>query len=138
MGINSKSDEFILLNPESQESDRKSLGIILYTSPTTSHFWFGIEIAKRALAKGYGVRVFAWADSVYALLSSDSPGDYSRASNELARMLESKDFLLDACTTCFKVRGLPTDKLIHGAHLSGMHKVPEMIKTCHKTLALIP
>lgn len=123
--------------PNGSEKEKK-LGIVLYTSPTTSQFWFGIELAKSALAKGYGVHLFAWGDSVYALLGSDSPGDYSKASKELSSMLESKKIVLDACTSCFKSRGLPNDKLISGAHLSGMHKIPEMIKTCHKTLAMIP
>jgi sulfur relay (sulfurtransferase) complex TusBCD TusD component (DsrE family) len=120
-----------------QGNDVKKLGIILYTSPTTSQFWFGIEIAKRAIAHGYGVRMFAWADSVYALYGSGS-GVYLKASNELANMLSSGKLVMDVCTTCIKSRGLSDLKLISGAHLSGMHKIPEMIKTCHKTLAMIP
>ena len=121
-----------------QEDNKKKLGIILYTSPTTSQFWFGIEIAKRALAKGYGVRMFAWGDSVYALYGSGSTGAYSKASNELVSMLSSGNLVLDVCTTCIKSRGLTNSNPIAGANLSGMHKIPEMIKTCHKTLAMIP
>ncbi len=121
-----------------QDDNRKTLGIILYTSPTTSQFWFGIEIAKSALAKGYGVRMFAWSDSVYALYGSGSTGVYLKASNELALMLGSGNLVLDVCTTCIKSRGLANTNLISGANLSGMHKIPEMIKTCHKTLAMIP
>ena len=124
--------------PQGQSDPGKKLGIILYTSPTTSQFWFGIAIAKRALARGYGVHLFAWGDAEYALVRSESEGDYSRASRELSSMLASKDFILDACTSCFKSRGLSSEKLISGAHLSGLHKIPEIIKTCHKTLALIP
>jgi sulfur relay (sulfurtransferase) complex TusBCD TusD component (DsrE family) len=117
---------------------KKKLGIILYTLPTTSQFWFGVEIAKSALARGYGVHLFFWGDSVYALGKADALGDYSKASRELSSMLDSKDFALDACTSCYKIRGLSSDNLISGAHLSGLHKIPEMIKRCHKTLAMIP
>lgn len=124
--------------PQGQLDHEKKLGIILYSSPTTSQFWFGIGIAKRALAQGYGVHVFAWGDAEFALVGSDSDSDYSKASRELSSMLASKDFILDACTTCFKSRGLSSEKLIGGAHLSGLHKIPEIIKTCHKTLAMIP
>ncbi|MDG6906546.1 MAG: DsrE family protein [Nitrososphaerota archaeon] len=125
--------------PQGQlDPEKKKLGIIIYTSPTTSQFWFGLGIAKQALAKGYGVHLFAWGDAEFALVDSDAAGDYSRAFRELSSMLTSKDFILDACTSCFKSRGLPSEKVIAGAHMSGLHKIPEMIKTCHKTLAMIP
>jgi sulfur relay (sulfurtransferase) complex TusBCD TusD component (DsrE family) len=120
------------------DDENKKLGVILYTSPTTSQFWFGIEIAKRALAKGYGVHMFAWGDSVYAIYGSGSIGVYSKASSELESMLTSGKLVLDVCTTCVQSRGLASSNPISGANLSGMHKIPEMIKTCHKTLAVIP
>lgn len=115
----------------------KRLGIILYSSPTTSQFKFGLSIARSALAKGYGVHLFAWGDSVYGLVKSGI-GDYFHASNEFKELLNSNEFILDVCTSCCKQRGLSSDNLISGAHLSGTHKIPEMVKNCHKTLAMIP
>ena len=82
--------------------------------------------------------MFAWGDSVYALYESGTLDIYSKASNELASMLSSGNLVLDVCTTCIKSRGFSNNNLIHGANLSGMHKIPEMIKVCHKTLAMIP
>jgi sulfur relay (sulfurtransferase) complex TusBCD TusD component (DsrE family) len=115
----------------------KRLGIVLYTSPTTSQFRFGLSLARGALAKGYGVHLFAWGDSVYGLARSGI-GDYFHASNEFKELLTLDGFTLDVCTSCCKQRGLSSDDLISGAHLSGTHKIPEMVKNCHKTLVMIP
>jgi sulfur relay (sulfurtransferase) complex TusBCD TusD component (DsrE family) len=120
------------------------LGIILYTIPSSPHYHFGLRLAKAALDGGHEVRMFAWADSVYAVASSKFPGDVSGAETELASLLKKVNssgqnrFSLDVCTSCFKMRGLLESNLIPGAHLSGLHKIVEIIRTCDKTLAMIP
>jgi sulfur relay (sulfurtransferase) complex TusBCD TusD component (DsrE family) len=109
------------------------LGIILYTHPSSSYFRFGMEIARAAVKLGYSVRMFAWADSVYSISTQN---EESKALESL--LVEQNRVSLDVCTTCCRSRGIAEDSVIPGAHLSGLHKIVEIVNDCDRTLAVVP
>ncbi len=123
---------------------RLKLGIVFYTSPSTSHFALGIELAKAALRKGYDVEAFAWGDAVYA---TNTPEQEQTAqgsgASEIARLLGDgkggrPGFALSACTSCRKMRGLSQSNAVPGVRLGGLHDVVRMFQECHRTLFLVP
>jgi sulfur relay (sulfurtransferase) complex TusBCD TusD component (DsrE family) len=124
---------------------RGRLGVVLYTSPTSSHFDLGIQLAKAALKAGYDVELFAWGDAVYGTVLPDAQHEGTTSNPLLALMNaaagppEPRPSLeLNLCTSCFKIRGLPKEVAIRGAHLGGLHNIVGLFQECDRTLVLVP
>ena len=124
---------------------RGRLGVVLYSTPSSSLMRLGIELIRAALAQGYDVDAFAWGDAVNATTTASlkaTDGSANPAA-DLAGLLGlhgegSPRFTLSLCTTCYKTRGIASEQAIPGARMGSMHNLVELFRSCDRTIAMVP
>ncbi|MFW9967541.1 MAG: DsrE/DsrF/TusD sulfur relay family protein [Candidatus Thorarchaeota archaeon] len=109
--------------------EKKTLGILLLTSPYTyqnSHTFY--DLAKSALEKGYGVKVFLFIDGVNNAKQGQEP-DPDIPMDEKLQELADAGAEFQACGLCTSARGFDqrgTD-FIKGVEVSGLTEFAEQI-----------
>ncbi|MHA2209847.1 MAG: DsrE/DsrF/TusD sulfur relay family protein [Candidatus Thorarchaeota archaeon] len=109
--------------------EKKTLGILLNTSPYTfqnSHTFY--ELAKTALEKGYGVKVFLFVDGVNnAKLGQDPDPDIPM--EKKFQELADAGAEFQACGLCTSARGFDQrgSDFIEGVEVSGLTELAEQI-----------
>jgi sulfur relay (sulfurtransferase) complex TusBCD TusD component (DsrE family) len=109
--------------------EKKTLGILLLTAPYTyqnSHTFY--DLAKAALEKGYGVKVFLFVDAVNnAKLGQDPDPDIPM--NDKFQELADAGAEFQACGLCTSARGFDQrgSDFIEGVEVSGLTELAEQI-----------
>ena len=118
--------------------DKKTLGILLNTSPYTyqnSHTFY--DLCKAAIAKGYSVKVFLFVDGVNNAKLNQDP-DPDRPMNEKFQELADDGVIFQACGLCTSARGHDQggSDFIPGVEVSGLTDLAEMIGEVERFVTL--
>ncbi|MHA2425563.1 MAG: DsrE/DsrF/TusD sulfur relay family protein [Candidatus Thorarchaeota archaeon] len=109
--------------------DKKYLGVLLMTGPYTfqnSHTFY--DLAKAALAKGYGVKAFLFVDGVNnAKLNQDPDPDIPM--NKKFQELADEGVIFQACGLCTSARGFDQrgSDYESGMEVSGLTELAEIL-----------
>jgi tRNA 2-thiouridine synthesizing protein D len=109
--------------------EKKNLGILLMTSPYTfqnSHTFY--DLAKAAIEKGYGVKVFLFVDGVNNAKLNQDP-DPDRPMEEKLQELADAGVEFQACGLCTSARGFSQlgEDFIEAAEVSGLTEFAEQV-----------
>ena len=123
---------------DERQLEKKTLGILFNTSPYTfqnSHTFY--DLAKAALDKGYGVKVFLFVDGVNNAKLNQDP-DPDRPMNEKFQELADAGVAFQACGLCTSARGHDQGgaDFIPGVEVSGLTEFAEIIGEVDKFITL--
>ena len=109
--------------------EKKTLGILLNTSPYTfqnSHTLY--DLAKAALEKGYGVKVFLFVDGVNNAKLGQDPDPDIPMEKKFQELAEA-GVEFQACGLCTSARGFDQrgSDFIEGVEVSGLTELAEQI-----------
>ena len=109
--------------------EKKTLGILLLTAPYTyqnSHTFY--DLAKAALDKGYGVKVFLFVDAVNNAKLGQEP-DPDTPMNDRLQELADAGAEFQACGLCTSARGFDQrgSDFIEGVEVSGLTELAEYV-----------
>ncbi len=119
------------------EETKKSLGILLFTTPYSSEYTdTAIRLADAALAKGHDVTIFAYGDSVHNFTIGQKAKGITNAETEFQTLIEKKGLKVELCGTCLSFRGITESNIIKGAVPSSMHNLCSLIDRCDRFVSL--
>jgi len=123
---------------DERQLEKKTLGILLNTSPYTfqnSHTFY--DLAKAAIDKGYGVKVFLFVDGVNNAKLNQDP-DPDRPMNEKFQELADAGVQFQACGLCTSARGHDQrgEDFIPGVEVSGLTEFAEIIGEVDRFITL--
>ena len=109
--------------------EKKTLGILLLSSPYTyenSHTFY--ELAKTALERGYGVKVFLFVDGVNNAKLNQDP-DPDTPMNDRFQELADLGIQFQACGLCTSARGFDQrgSDFIDSVEVSGLTEFAEIV-----------
>ncbi len=124
----------------------KTLIIILHRGPYASQrVDIGLNIAEKALEKGYGVNVFLYMDAVHAPKRGQMPKYFPNIGERL-RILVEKGARVRACSRCAAARGYvegnadggvyPTSQYVDGVSIINLRELGNWIKSSNKVLVV--
>lgn len=121
----------------SQQTRKKSLGILLFTTPYSSEYSdTAIKIARSALSKGYDVTVFAYGDGVHNFTSGQKAKGITNAESEFQTLIGKRGLKVELCGTCLAFRGITENNIIPGAEPSSMHNLCSLMDRCDRFVSL--
>lgn len=94
-----------------------------------------LNLAEAALARGYGVNLFASADGVYAAAAGQKATGLPAIGERLPALME-QGLRVDLCGSCLQLRGLRRDLRIPGTQPSSLKNLFAMIRESRAFLAL--
>ncbi|UCE10463.1 MAG: DsrE family protein [Candidatus Thorarchaeota archaeon] len=114
--------------------EKKTLGILLLSSPYThqnSHTLY--ELARSALQKGYGVKVFLFVDGVNNAKMGQDP-DPDVPMNERFTELAEMGAEFQACGLCTSARGFDQkgSDFIEEVEVTGLTEFAEIVGECER------
>lgn len=78
-----------------------------------------VKLARAALDKGYGVRLFGYGEGVTAVKKGQKPKRFPNVGEELQEIL-SKGATTAVCETCYAARGFERGEEIEGAKVGSL------------------
>ncbi|WP_455392542.1 DsrE/DsrF/TusD sulfur relay family protein [[Eubacterium] cellulosolvens] len=133
---------------EDTKSDKKTLGIMLFSGPygnqDVDHM---VRIAQRALDKGYGVEIFLYGDGVHAQMKDQAPKMFLNIGKALDKLVEN-GAVIKSCVRCSTARGYvdsefdesqdryPSPKSLDSVKIYSLYGFIGMIKNADKLITL--
>ncbi|MDG6995931.1 MAG: DsrE family protein [Nitrososphaerota archaeon] len=100
---------------EESKTQRKHLGILLFTTPYSSENTdTAVKLAQAALNQGHSVTVFAYGDSVHSFTKGQRATGIPNAEKEFQVLLD-RGLKVELCGTCLNFRGIGNELIIKGA-----------------------
>jgi len=124
----------------------KTLTLVLYHGPYASQrVDIGLQIAERALRKGYGVNIFLYMESVHSPKAGQEPKYFPNVGKKLAELAEM-GARVKSCSRCAAARGYvegeekngvyPTSQYVKGVHIANLRDLGYWIRESDRVLTL--
>ncbi|HRU11912.1 MAG TPA: DsrE family protein [Methanomassiliicoccales archaeon] len=78
-----------------------------------------VKLARAALDKGYGVRMFGYGEGVSLIKKGQDPKRFPNVGNETKELVE-KGLEVVVCETCCKARGIARGEEIEGTKIGSL------------------
>ncbi|MCG7841554.1 MAG: DsrE family protein [Methanomassiliicoccales archaeon] len=78
-----------------------------------------VKLARAALDKGYGVRIFGYGEGVTLIKNGQDPKRFPNVGNETIELL-GKGLEVVVCETCCKARGIVRGEEIEGTKIGSL------------------
>ncbi len=78
-----------------------------------------VKLARAALDKGYGVRIFGYGEAATLIKNGQDPKRFPNVGNETKELLE-KGLEMVVCETCCKARGIVRGEEIEGTKIGSL------------------
>ncbi|HOE53183.1 MAG TPA: DsrE family protein [Methanomassiliicoccales archaeon] len=78
-----------------------------------------VKLARAALDKGYGVRMFGYGEGVTLIKKGQDPKRFPNVGNETKELVE-KGLEVVVCETCCKARGIARGEEIEGTKIGSL------------------
>ncbi|MBC7114697.1 MAG: hypothetical protein PWR13_222 [Archaeoglobi archaeon] len=116
---------------------KKTLTILLCRGPYASEYAdIGVGIAKKAMEKGYDVRMFLYMDGVWVQHARQSPKVFPNVGKELEEAIKlGAD--VRACERCSSARGINEEDIIEGGKITSLYDFVQMLKESDRVLPIL-
>jgi len=114
----------------------KRLVVYLAAPPYTSQLAeIALDICEKALDKGYDVCLFLYMDGVHLPKRGQRPLCLPNAERRLSTLM-ARGLRVFSCARCAGARGYGSSGYVHGVEVSSIYKLPELLKSGAKLIAL--